>query len=194
MIEINLLPEELKIKAKSAKIIEKRPQPKHLLYLLPFLAIILIFSHIVLVFSAISKNHRLRLLNNKWQSSEPERKIVEDFNKQYSGLFQSVPQVNQLLQERITWSGKLNKLSQVVPQGIWFNQLSVSGKDFLLEGAAISLQKEEINLIKIFIDELKKDPQFFGDFLNLELNSVQRKNQGGYEIVEFVLSGALRSK
>jgi len=58
-------------------------------------------------------------------------------------------------------------------------------------GELISLQKEEMNLLNKFIDSLKKDNMFFKDFSALDLSSVQIRSLGGYDILDFSLTGIL---
>ena len=184
MIEINLLPEELKIKKeKAAKAIKSR----QVLYFIPLIFIILIIIHIYLLSLLIVKNFQLSALNNKWQQLQPQKKKLEDFKGEYQTLSQDDNAIKQFTSQRIIWSAKLNKLSLNLPSGTWFREMSVSGKVLTLRGSVVALQKEEMDLINKFIDNLKKDRDFFKDFNNLELTSVQRKIIGGYDVTDFIL-------
>jgi Tfp pilus assembly protein PilN len=189
MIEINLLPEELKTKAKK---IAKSTQLSQILYFIPLAFGILIIIHIYLFGVFITKNITLGTLNNKWKTLQPQRKILEDFKKGYEGSSQDASIIKQLLAQRIFWSAKLNKLSLNLPKGVWFKEFVTTNKNFILKGSVVSLQKEEMDLINKFIDNLKKDRDFFKDFSNLELTSVQRKVIGGYDVADFILAGALK--
>lgn len=193
MIEINLLPEELKAKPKAKKF-GVGIEIKYFLYLIPFIIGLLICVHIYLAILNITKNSQLRSLNNKWQELQPQRKILEDFNKEYAILSEDAAAIQQLTKQRINWAEKLNKLSVNLPSGIWFNEISISSGNFILQGSVVSLQKEELSLINKLIDSLKNDTAFFKDFGNLELSSVQKKIIGGYDIADFVLQGTLKSK
>lgn len=189
MIEINLLPEELKLKTRKAISDIKL---RRILYLLPLFFGILIMIHIYLAGALIIKNIQLNSLNNKWQMLKPQRKLVEDFNKECEGLSQDAKIIQQLISQRINWSEKLNKLSLNLPSGIWFNEISLSRKDFVLKASVVSLQKEEISQIYKLTDNLKNDRDFFKDFNDLELSSVKRKVVGGYDVVDFILTGKLK--
>ena len=193
MIEINLLPEELKAKSKAKKF-GVGIEIKYFLYLIPFVVGLLICVHIYLAILNITKNNQLRTLNNKWQELQPQRKILEDFNKEYAILSEDAAAIQQLTKQRINWAEKLNKLSVNLPSGIWFNEISISSRDFTLQGSVVSLQKEELSLINKLIDSLKNDTTFFKDLNNLELSSVQKKIIGGYYIADFILQGTLKSK
>jgi len=193
MIEINLLSKELKTGFKPEKI-GIGLQPRRILYFIPLIFGILLCVHLYLLAATIFKSSQFNILNNKWQKFEPQRKMLEGFNKEYALLSEDALVSQQLLRERINWSEKLNKLSLDLPSGIWFNEVSISGKDFILRGSVVSLQLQEMNLIKIFLDNLKKDTLFFKDFSNLELGSVQRETIGGYDIVEFTMTANLNPR
>jgi hypothetical protein len=77
--------------------------------------------------------------------------------------------------------------------GHWaFEELSFQQKAFLLRGTVVSLEHEEITLINTFIDALKKDPAFFKEFASFEITSFQTRILGGYDTVNYVLSGTLK--
>jgi Tfp pilus assembly protein PilN len=193
MIEINLLPEELRHKTKGKKT-GPGIETKHLLYIVPFIFGVLICAHFYLAVANIIKSQQFRILNNKWQSLESQRSMLESFKKENAVLSQDTSAIQEMVGKRVDWSEKLNKLSLDLPSGVWFNELSISAKDFMLYGSAVSLQKQEMNLIKGFMDNLRNDKSFFKDFNNLDLSSVQRKTVGGYEIVDFIFTGTLKSR
>jgi len=189
MIEVNLLPEDLKIKReKAAKAIKSR----QILYFIPLIFIILVITHFYLISLLIVKNFQLSALNNKWQQLQPQIKKLEDFKGEYQTLSQDDITIKQFTSQRVIWSTKLNKLSLNLPSGTWFREVSVSGKVFTLRGSVVSLQKEEMDMINKFIDNLKKDRDFIKDFNNLELTSVQRKIIGGYDVTDFNLVDTLK--
>lgn len=193
MIEINLLPEELKVKTRG-KLTGIGIGIKHFLYLIPFVLGVLICAHVYLAVLNITRNNQLRILNNRWLSYEPQRKALEAFNKEYAVISSDALAIKQLIEQRVSWARILNKLSLDLPSGIWFNEISASEKDFILQGAAVSLEKDELGLIKKLLDNLKNDPGFFDDFKAVELSSVQKKAIGTYDVVDFVLTGTVKSK
>jgi Tfp pilus assembly protein PilN len=191
MIEINLLPQELKIKAKKK---ERQIKSRQILYFIPLLFIILLLVHGYLIGVLVFKNIQLTALNNKWQKLQPQVKTLEEFKEKYELVSQDSRVIQQLTKQRISWAKKLNKLSFNLPSGVWFNEILVTAKDFTLKASVVSLQKDEMNLINQFIENLKKDNDFFSDFSNLELNSVQKNIIGGYDVADFVLSGKLKPR
>lgn len=187
MIEINLLPDNLKPKKEAVKI-----DTLKLLYLVPAFAIILLISHLYLLGFQISRAAQLTHLEKKMKQLEPQKKDVEAFHKEYAQVSGSAKALHDLTARRVNWADKLAKLSVHLPAGIWFTDMAVSGKDFSLKAAVISLEKQEMSLINRFMDSLRKDADFFKDFLKIELDSVQRKVIGGYDVAEFVLAGSLK--
>lgn len=187
MIEINLLPEELKTKHTQKISIES----SRIIHAVIAFFVLLIGVHIFLLAVGIGKSHKYNVLNKKWQDLQPQKNTVEELKKTYNVLSADANTIRQLASQRINCSEKLNRLSLDVPYGIWFNELSVVKKDFLLRGSAVSLEKIEITLINDFMDKLKNDAAFFKDFISLELTSIQRRTLGGYDIVDFILVGKL---
>ncbi len=187
MIEINLLPEELRQKKQHLGF-----EPDSLLYLVPLVFGILIVVHIYLAADGIIAGYQLRNLGNKWEKLEPQRKMVENINKEYAGLTQDSAAIQRLLKERVIWSEKLNLLSFDLPPGIWFNEISISEKGLTVKGSVISLTKQELGQIKKFLDNLEKDNNFFVNFTSLDLGPVQKVSIGSYEVAEFTISGKLK--
>lgn len=189
MIEINLLSQEEKVKTK--KIGKLSIEPKYFLYIVPLILALLILVHLCIATVSIVKNIQFGALNNKWQGLKPQRDLVDNLKKQYDLSASDAQLINQLDSRKVKWSDKLNRLSTNLPSGIWFNEIQVSLKDFILKASVASLEKEEMSLIKAFIDNLKKDTLFLKDFTGLELSSVQKKSIGGYDVIDFILTANL---
>ncbi len=193
MIEINLLPEELKVKSKSKRS-EINIKPSNLLYLIPVALGLLICIHIYLVIAVIAKNNQYRALNEKWKKFEPQKKALESYSMENVMMSEAAKSVQKLVEQRINWSEKLNRLSMDLPAGIWFTQLSASGTDLILYGSVVSLENDEMALIAKFVDNLKSDVGFYSGFNNLELGAVTQKSIGSYSVADFTLTGTLKSK
>ena len=191
MIEINLLAEELKVKLKKKA---RSAQSKQILFFIPLIFGLLVVIHLYLLSVTLTKGVQLAALNNKWQKLQPQRKILEDFKKEFEGVGKDASALQKLTSQRIIWAEKLNKLSLDLPAGIWFKEITVTRKDFNLKASVVSLQKDEMNLINRFIENLKKDATFFNAFKTLELTSVQVRAVGGYDVTDFGLLGTFKSQ
>jgi Tfp pilus assembly protein PilN len=201
MIEINLLPEELRAKTKTKNLEHKTVtapaafSPQQLfIYAIPFLLGLLICVHIFFAVISISKNGQLIALNRKWMELAPQKKALDEFSNNYSSTSADTSLVASLNSKRILWAQKLNKLSLNLPSGVWFDEITISAKNIVIRGSIISLVKEEVNLINKLLDNLKADSQFSMDFTSFELSNVQKKNVGGYDIADFMLTGVLKAR
>jgi flagellar biosynthesis protein FlhB len=187
MIEINLLPQELQLKTKSTHV-----DAKNFLYLIPCVLAVVLVWHICLGIAQVSLSAQLKSLNKKWQELEPKRKIWETASKQFNSSPQDVELMQQLIKERVLWAEKLNLLSEKLPAGIWYNEISVSNKVFLLRGSVVSLEKQEVLLINKFLNNLKEEQLFFKHFDNLESGQMQREEIGGYDVMNFTINGKMK--
>lgn len=188
MIGINLLPEESKVKTR--RIGKVSIESKYFLYLVPLVFAVLILGHICLATVGIVKTCQFKALESKWNKLQPQRELL----KKYDALTSNAKLIEELNSRRNNWSEKLNQLSQDLPPGIWFNEILISSKDFVLKASVVSLQKQEMVLIKKFIDNLKSDARFLRDFSNLELGSLQKKSIGGYDVVDFILTAKPKAR
>ncbi|MFH0762366.1 MAG: PilN domain-containing protein [Candidatus Omnitrophota bacterium] len=191
MIEINLLPDELRVQKKENKP-AAMPDLNRFLYAIPAVIALLVVLHIYLAVAVIGKNNLLQGLTKKWEAAVPQRKELDDFNKKYALMSEDIEAIRGLGEKRIEWAQKLDRLSRDLPAGIWFRALSFKAGNFNLEGSAISLQKDQMKQVKEFIENLKKDGDFFKELDDLDLSSVERKAMGNYEIIDFVLVGKLK--
>ena len=191
MIEINLLPEELRVKVR-VKQAGSYVDPLDLVKGAFLILAVLLLLNICLAGLSVIKNIQVANLNSKWEKLGPQRKVLDDLNKESSIVTQDAKVIESLSQQRISWPEKLSALSLKLPSGIWFSQLKISQKEFTLQASAISLQKQELNLIRKFMDNLKNDSSFIKDFDKLQLNSVEKKVIGGYEVADFVISGTIK--
>ncbi len=191
MIEINLLPDELRVAKKQNKP-AAAPDLRRFLYLIPVIMLLTVILHIYLAVLSIGKNNLLQALTKKWEAAVPQRRELDDFNQKYALMFENIEAIRSLGGKRVEWAQKLDALSRNLPAGIWFKGLLLKPGNFTIEGSVISLQKEEMNQVKAFIESLKEDEAFAQDFDNLELGSVERRALGNYDIIDFMLTGKLK--
>jgi len=192
MIEINLLPEELKIK--SVKSAEDAKARRVLYIIVPAAIGILLFIHLVLAAIFVGRSYQLGVLNLKWKRMEPQRKALEATRNEYEALFQDNRIIQQLMPQQIRWAEKLNRMSQDLPIGVWYNEMAISAKELTLRCSVVSLKKEEMALVNKLIDTLKKDAAFLAGLSSLELGSIQMKKIGGYDVLDFTLTSKLKGR
>lgn len=201
MIEINLLPEELRVKvrAKNPEQVSVKSslgfnQDQLFIYAIPVLLGIFVLAHLYFAAAVIFKNGKLVSLNRKWLAMEPQKKTFDEFNKEFSAVYQEAGITQVLNNQRVLWAQKLNKLSLNLPAGVWFNDITVNSKNITIQGSVVSLEREEVGLIHKLLDNLKADTAFSKDFSGFELSNVQKRNIEGYDVADFVFTGVLKNK
>ncbi|MCX5715253.1 MAG: hypothetical protein NT033_10780 [Candidatus Omnitrophica bacterium] len=188
MIQINLLPEELK--ARNNVTLTPRD---YAVYVSAGLLAALLVLHILLGFVFVVREFRLGIETVAWQQQEPLLKKVDNFKQEYGYLFQDDYLTGQS-GPAISWSEKLSCLSSDLPGGIWLKELIFNDKNFQLRGSIISLQKNEVGLMNSYLDALKKDSNFYRDFVSLEPGPLKRRVIVTYDVVDFSLQGILRTR
>jgi Tfp pilus assembly protein PilN len=201
MIEINLLPEELKIKTKSkapeqsgVKIPLALIQEQVFIYAIPVLLVLFILVHLSFAVLLVSKNNQLVTLNRKWLDMAAQKKVLDEFNQELSANSPNAVVLQQLNRQRVLWAQKLNVLSLQLPSGIWFNEIVLNSGNLTIRGSVVSLKNEEIILINSLLNNFKTVPEFTKDFSSFELSDVRKRSLGSYEIADFVLVGASKVK
>ncbi len=189
MIEINLVPEEFKVKIKKSAV---SLDSKKILYLILLGCSMLLCVHIFLAISNISLNYKYKTLNAKWITLEPQIKALEENNKENSLLRDDDLILQKLVKERVNWADKLNKLSLHLPSGIWFNEITLLNKEFTLKAAVVSVERSEMGLINKFLLGLRNDKVFSREFKSLELGPIKREKFGSYDTSSFSLTGSLK--
>jgi Tfp pilus assembly protein PilN len=189
MIEINLLPEELKPKEENLTVLHLR---QVLLFVLPAIFGLIVIAHLFLGALFLFKTFQYKSLDKRWMQFSSERQKVNNWKREYNVSSRYSEQMDKLISGRITVSDKMQALARVLPNGIWFNHLNFNQGKFKLRGSVVSLDKEQMRLLNVFLSQLKEDKIFFEDFVNLELGNVNMRTLGGFAIMDFVLEGDLK--
>ena len=189
MIEINLLPEELR---------KKKSEPAFNLNIeaekLKFMAIggvagILLLIVIVLFSGSFIRGAQInRLLAREKKFSDRLSKI-DSINKEITVLKTKMGVLDQLTKRKFLWAEKFNQLSDLVLPGIWFTRVYTDFENrLIIEGSVISKSEEAMAFVGKFMKNIKDDQRFFSDFKNIKLESVQRKNKDERDVVDFKIS------
>ena len=184
MIEINLLPEELKPKKENLNILLLR---QALLLIIPAALGLVIVVHLFLGGLFLFKTLQYKSLNKNWSELEHSRERVSQWKSQFKVSSHQTEYMNKLLAERITVSDKMQALSDALPKGVWFNRLNFNQQEIYLEGSVVSLDKEQMRLLNLFINQLKENYPFFKDTIPVKLGRINMRTIGGFSVMDFVL-------
>lgn len=131
MIEINLLPEELKKKKRAAPKVdisnislEKIPFVK-----IGFIAAGIFIAIQVIIFGlGVLGNAIFGSLEKSYNKILPQKQEVDRLKVQISTMSKKVAAIDELMVKRFSWTRKLNDLSDSMTPGIWLTQLEYDEK------------------------------------------------------------------
>lgn len=173
MIEINLLPKELRKKEVRFEI--------PLDSLLKILVIVLLI-HLSLTVTTAVRKAKLDSLNKNFFEFQEKKIAYDDLKKEIEILEKNRSNLDQLKGKRIIWSEKLNFISDTIPKGIWLKELSFSKGKFKIIGSCVSKRSDETERIQIFLSRLREE------FKDLELKGLTRRSIKSQDVIDFILS------
>ena len=186
MIEINLLPEELR-KKKSEPVFNLNMDADKLKFWLGG-GVIAVLVLIVITFSMGSfiRKAQIKNLVAKEKGFSDRISEIDSVNKEINILKAKMAVLDQLTKRNFLWAEKLNQLSDLVLPGIWFNRVYTDSENrLMIEGSVVSKSEEAMASVGKFMKNMKDNQGFFRDFKNIKLESVQRNNKGNADIVDF---------
>ena len=110
---------------------------------------------------------------------EPSKQNIESVKSQVQSKFESL---QYLVDSKLYLVSKLNTLSQLLPEGLWLNELNFArqkGKtNFILtlKGYAYNRKgQDQIKVINKFLEDLKSSPEFCAGFAAIKLDSISNE-------------------
>lgn len=187
MIEINLLPKELRKKKARIGLPNVRLVPIIFGTVGLIVAIQLIFTTTV-----AAKKHRLKALGEKLDKIAPEAEGVIAVNNEVNALKRKAKGLEGIKTNRLLWARKLNDLSDSVVSGMWLTKLSLNEtperKYLSIEGNVSSYSKDEAAVIGRFMKALKENKSFFRDFEDIQLNTMQQTKVKNMNVMSFSIN------
>ena len=201
MIELNLLPEELKKKKQKIELPEIPFIPITIGVIAALLLLQLLLSGII-----FASKKQLAALDRTWQEMAPEKKEVETIKGRISATSKKTRAIEELMQKRLNWSRLLNELSNSMIANIWLSGLiydeksAKSARDkeksvptLRLSGSASAKGEGATSDIARFIESLKSNKNFFRDFDEIELVSIKKGQASGQDVMDFTLVASFKS-
>lgn len=209
MIEINLLPEELK---KRESIFEKIDFSALNVQKMPVVPIAvgvsaaLIAVQLIIGALAVYANLRASSLTKRYEALLPKKKEADALKAKDATINMQSSAIDELMSRRFSWAKKLNDLSDAMTPGIWLTELAYDeklsgaasaaagaektklprmGGTLVLMGYASGAGDQGAALVGRFIKSLKESEPFFRDFSNIELVSVKSDRVESNEVMKF---------
>ncbi|OGX29746.1 MAG: hypothetical protein A3F87_03540 [Omnitrophica WOR_2 bacterium RIFCSPLOWO2_12_FULL_51_24] len=185
MIEINLLPPELRVK-------KKEPMKLPSLPIIPVAAgvVCLLIAIQVLLWLFIQvKSVSRDSLKKKIASIAASNKDAMTIDSSLREISSRVEVIGKLLNSRFDAAKKLNDLSDSMVSGIWLRSINVkvSKETLIIEGSNIVIGDSGEGSISKFVNSLKENESFSSDFDDIELAKVERRKVQNTEIMDFVI-------
>ncbi len=189
MIEINLLPEELR-KKKSEPCFNLNMEAEKLKFWIGGGAVgILILIVMILFLGSFIRKAQINGLLAREKNFSGRLSQIDSVNKEIAVLKAKMSILDQLTKRKFLWTEKLNQLSDLVLPGIWFTHVYTDSENrLIIEGSVFSKSEEAMASVGKFMKNVKDDQQFFKDFKNIKLESVQRKNKEERDMVDFKIA------
>ena len=189
MIEINLLPEELR-KKKSEPCFNLNMESEKLKFWIGGGAVgILILIVTMLFLGSFIRKAQINGLLAREKNFSSRLSQIDSVNKEIAVLKAKMSILDQLTKRKFLWAEKLNQLSDLALPGIWFTHVYTDSENrLIIEGSVFSKSEEAMASVGKFMKNVKDDQQFFKDFKNIKLESVQRKNKEERDMVDFKIA------
>lgn len=164
------------------------------------LGALLIFATVLRV-EVSRKRAALSKITSKIKESDLQAENLEDLRHKQRGLAKELEDVQLYLTPGLLWSKKLIQLGKIMPEEAWLAKLSYkkgvdpAGKESLnLSGALAPLKDVPfIDALSSFVNKLKADKYFFGDFSELLISEVKTGKKEKIEVMEFEIRLILKA-
>jgi hypothetical protein len=205
MIEINLLPDELKKKESpfahlSLPIFNMQKLP--VLSIAAAFAGLLVVVQVLVIAMNIHSKVTLNELEKKYADITPKKREADALKAKSDAITKRVTAIDELMGKRFSWARKLSALSDSMSPGIWLNELEYderplvnlkAGKGkasgmpgrLLMNGFAAGSGEQGLALIGKFITSLKENEAFYSDFSDIELIASKSDKAEGQEVMNF---------
>ena len=181
MLKVNLLPEEFR-KPVLSPIEQFHRTP--LMWII--IGILVVIPLLLLLPIGLQLNH-LRQLDAKIQVLEPKKLAVDQLQRSLETLRAQEAVFQRVTKGEDLWAKRLNTLSDVAQDGLWFSELVMDpGKGLVIRGSAL----EEANPTQL-VQDLEADKAFMAGIQEIKIESLKRVQDGEIEVTNFTLNCAL---
>lgn len=194
MIEINLLPEKLRVKKKQALALPALPVVPIVIGVIGFL----IALQLILAVLVQTKKVVFNSLNGKYSSISASHVQATTLENNLKDLSYKIDTVEKLSTSRFKVSKKLNDLSDLMVPGVWLRSIDIRKGEspsepgvlreaLVIEGSSTVSGEKEDSSIGRFVNSLKENAPFSEDFSEIELTRVERKKIRNTEVMDFIV-------
>ena len=186
MLQINLLPESERKATLS---------PVEQFHRTPLMAIVIIGMAafvVVLLIPLSLRRRQLQHLRTEIQALTPKKAELDQLQEVIHRLRAQETAFQGLEHGQRRWSKRLNTISTMTPEGVWFTDLALDpARGLVIQGSAIGQGATEMVHIGRLVQELKNDADFASAVKDIQIESIKRAQDREIEIVQFTLTCSL---
>ncbi|MDP8298961.1 MAG: hypothetical protein P9L88_03575 [Candidatus Tantalella remota] len=210
MIELNLLPKELRKRKKKKE--RSSGGPAIELPKLPLIPIVvgllgvLIVAHLLFSLLVMNKSGLAKTLKGKWQEMQPQKEKTDAIARETNELDKKITAVRRIAKPDLSWTRVLSGLNQAIIPNVWLSEfaLEFNGRAYsikrgdepptslVLKGYAVGKSGVATTTVAKFITSLKKNKDFSAYFDEVELENMRGQVIDGQEVMMFRLSCKFR--
>ncbi|MFH1593768.1 MAG: PilN domain-containing protein [Candidatus Omnitrophota bacterium] len=198
MVEINLLPEEIKRKKIALSIPEIPLVPIAVL-----IVVILVLVQVLMVgLGSLSKKQQYTL-GKEWDELKPQSEELDRIKSNISILTKKTEAIEELLKIRLNWAGILNELSDSLTENIWLQELSygaggarspalLSKRSLKISGFASGRGGQATAFVTHFVKALRNNSDFSKYFDEIEHGPIREVTVKGEQVMSFTINCAFK--
>ena len=189
MIKLNFIPENLR-KEKADIFQDGFSQVPKEISAGIFVAAIgfLMLIHVLLAFVAVYKMAHHQVLTARWNSMAAGKKALDAVTLETQTFQKKMFLLKPITSAQgIIWGRLLNEVSDSVPKGVWLRELRYEKDEIVISGSAVSKSQNEVILAGNFVAALKEKPVMKEQFVGIQVESIERRENAALSIVDFLL-------
>lgn len=184
MLKINLVPHDAR---------KPTPSPLAELHRTPLMRLIIAGMMLVAALQALPimiRKQQLRELRGKIEALVPKKAELDQLQRMLYRLQVQERAFQQFNKEQGGWAARLNGLSDLTPDGVWFHELVLDDEQglIIIQGLAIGQGGTEMVGIGRLVQDLKAHPDFAAAVQEIQIESIKRTQDRDMELVQFTLT------
>mgnify|MGYP001589458327 CR=1 FL=1 len=94
--------------------------------------------------------------------------------------------------KKVAWAPKLNEISESLPRGVWLTKVALEDNTLVIQGSSVSKLRTEMSDVHSFTANLKSSKKFMTDFSNIEVGLIKTRTIESLPVAEFTIKADLR--
>lgn len=186
LLQINLLPEGER-KATLSPVEQFHRTPLMAIVITGMAAVVLL-----LLLPIGLRRRQLQKLETEIRALTPKQVELDALQRRIHQLRSQETAFQGLQHGQRRWSKRLNALSTLTPDGVWFTDLALDlARGLVIQGSAIGQGGTEMVNIGRLVQELKTDADFAAAVKDIQIESIKRSVDREIEVVQFTLTCSL---